>query len=212
MATLGEITAKVSRRLIDASNTAVDVADVQEAINEAIIFWKVRKFVFNEITDTATLTVGNPELPIPAASFLLTSLDSDGFYIEYANARYPLKKVTKAEYDAMFVSNAYARPRCYAYISGVYQCYPVPDQAYTLGRHYLKQYNRLLTDDEENDFTVKAERLITLHALMILHAELRQDMNMAEYYETAAKSQYDNMALRSNMANAAGELVTDSLI
>lgn len=212
MATFGEIVSRVSRRLIDASNTAVDVADVKAAINQGQGYWKVRRFWFNEVSDTATLTAGNADFPFPSSTCLFPSYDHDGFYIEYGGVRYPVSKLLRPEYDAVFTSNTEGRPRYYANVSGAYKCFPTPDQDYMLGRHYLKQYTDLDADDDSNDFTVNADRLLMLYALMTLSAELRQDMPMANYYQAAMQQEFNNLNVRNNALHSSGELVLDSAI
>jgi len=208
-----DIITAVSKRLIDPSNTAVDVSDVKEAINEAVRYWKIRRFWFNEVADTATLTRQDPNFPFPTASCLLPAFGTDGFYVIYSNLRYPLRKIANQEFDNIFLSNGYGIPRWYARIGDVgYQCYPIPDKDYTLGRHYLKEYADLVNDSDENDFTTNAARLLTLRALSTLSMELRQDATMAAYYSDKEHAEYQNLLLRTTKQNASGSLSIASLV
>jgi hypothetical protein len=208
-----DIITAVSKRLIDPLNTAVDVSDVKSAINEAVGYWKIRRFWFNEVSDTATLTAQDPNFPFPTASCLLPAFGSDGFYIIYSNLRYPLLKVTNQQFDQAYLSNGYGIPRWYARIGDVgYQCYPIPDKDYTLGRHYLKEYPELVDDGDTNDFTDNASRLLMLRALETLTMELRQDATMAAYYRDQGQAEYQNMLLRTTKQNASGSLSIASML
>lgn len=207
MATFGEMTTYVSRRVIDPSNTAVSVADVQGAINDSVAYWKFRRLWFNEVNDTATCMAQDPDFPIPD-DYLCNAFDDDGFCIEYGNVRYPLTKITQQTYDALYLTNGYGLPRWYDRSGdGSYQCYPIPDQAYTVRRHYLKDYDALSENGDTNDFTDNAARLINLWALGNLITEIRQDTGMGDYYRTASQNEYRNLRVLSDKMNGTGKLV-----
>ncbi len=212
MSTFGEMTTYVAKRIIDPNGTAVDTSDVQQAINQSIEYWKFRRFWFNEVADQATLTARDPSFPYPT-NFLVPATDDDGFYIEYGNVRYPLTKISQAIYDSLYLSNGFGLPRWYARIADTkYQCYFIPDQNYTVGRHYLKDYTALSADSDTNDFTNNASRLINLWALANLITELRQDTAMGDYYRTAAQNEYRNLRVMTDKSNAAGKLTIYSTL
>jgi hypothetical protein len=206
-ANFGQLTTYVSNRLIDPNNTAVSVADVQMAINQAISYWKFRRFWFNEVNDQATMTQGSVSFPYPA-NFLVPALQDDGFYILYGNVKYPLVKVDEGTMDSLYLANGYGLPRWYGRMgNSEYQCYPIPDQNYTVGRHYLEDYPDLLVNTDANDFTNFAQRLIALWALANLTSELRQDTpGTGDYYRTAAQDEYRNLRVLTNKKNAAGKV------
>lgn len=200
----------VSKRLIDPNGTVVAVSDVKDALNEAISYWKLRRFWFNEIHDKDTLTAQSPTFPYPS-NYLMPATDDDGFYIEYGNVRYPMVKVEQSVYDALYLANGYGMPRWYARLSDdEYQCYPIPNIAYTVGRHYLKDYADLVNPDDTNDFTTHAARLVELWALATLITEFRQDVQMGDYYRTASQNEYRNLRLRTDKENATGKLTLET--
>lgn len=206
MATFGDIQSAVSKRLLDPANTSVSASDVAQAINAAISYWKFRRFWFNEVSDTATLTAQSPVFPYPS-NFLVPATKDDGFYISYSSQRYPMTKISQPDYDAIIMANGFGLPRAYARIGDTqYQCYPIPDQNYTVGRHYLKQYADLSSSTDTNDFTIYADKLIESWALANLSAELRQDDKMEAYYRNKAKDEYKNLGVMSNKTNATGRL------
>lgn len=206
MATFGAMVTYVQKRLIDPNGTAVDVSDVQDGINDSIAYWKFRRFWFNEVLDTATLTVQDSTIPLPVSGFLVPATEVDGFYIDYGNCRYVLAKDIQQNYDDAYLTNGYGLPRWYARVGQNYVCWPIPDQAYTIGRHYLKDYPALVNATDTNDFSVYAARLIELWALANLSAELRQDTDMATYYDGRAQNEYRNLRVMTNKTNGSGKL------
>lgn len=210
MATFADMQTYVSKRLIDANNTAVSLSDVGDALNEAVSYWKFRRFWFNEVQDTATLTAQDPNFPYPS-DFLCPVAKLDGFNIQWSNMRYPLAKLTSAQYDGIYLNNGFGLPRFYARMGNTeYQCYPIPDQNYTVGRHYLRDYVPLVADGDTNDFSVYAPRLIELWALANLSGELRQDDKMESYYRSAAENEYKNLLVLTGKKNSTGKLVINS--
>lgn len=206
MATFGEMQTYVSARLIDPQNTAVGASSVADAINESIRYWKLRRFGFNEAKDTVPLTLNDPIIPLPT-DFLVPFSDDDGFYIEYSGVRYPLRKITQQQYDNLYLTNGYGLPRWYARSGdGNYLLYPIPNVAYDIGRHYMKEYPPLVADSDTNDFTDNAARLIELWTLANLQGELRQDEKMEAYYRKAANDEYRQLRVLSDKQNGTGKL------
>lgn len=211
MPTFSAMKTYVAKRLLDPNGTAVSADDVGQAINDAIDYWKFRRFWFNEINDTATLTAEDPVFPVPS-DFLVPAMDDDGFNIRYGNIVYPLVKITQSQFDGIFLTNGYGLPSWYARVGQEYKCYPIPDQAYTVGRHYLRDYDALVNPSDTNDFTDNASRLINLWALANLSAELRQDDKMETYYRSAADNEYKNLMVMTRKSNASGKLSINSFL
>lgn len=211
MATFGSIKTDVSEMLLDPSNTAVSESVVANAINQAIAYWKFRRFWFNTVNDSATLTAESPVIPLPS-DFLVELPMNDGFVIEYSSMRYPLIKKNPRDYDEIYLSNGFGLPRIYTQKSGVYYCYFIPDQNYTIRRWYLKDYSSLSSDSDTNDFTDYASQLITYWALSKLYAERRQDDKMEAYYSARAQDEYKNLQVRSEKANGTGHITIHSFL
>lgn len=210
MSTFGEMQTYISKRLIDPSGTAVSASDVNYAINESIRYWKFRRFWFNEVADTTTLTANSAAFPYPT-DFLVPAIQDGGFVIEFGNIRYPLAKVAMPVYNNLYIANALGLPRWYARVGDdEYQCFPIPNLAYTLNRHYLKDYNDLSSSSDTNDFTDYADRLIKLWTLANLTQEFRQDDKQTSYYREAAKDEWKNLNVMNGKANASGKLVLHS--
>jgi hypothetical protein len=212
MATFGEMQTAVSKRLLDANNTAIALSDVAASINDAIRYWKFRRFWFNEDVIAEVLVAQDPDLPLPT-DFLVPALKNSGVYIQYSNLRYPLRKISEAQYDGMFLSNGYGLPYYYTRIGdGTWKAYPIPDQAYALGGHYLKDYAALVNNADTNDFTDYANRLITLWTLANMSAEFRQDDKMEAYYRQAANDEYRQLQVMTDKSNSTGTLTNHSIL
>lgn len=211
MATFAQMQTAVSTRLLDPSNTAVSAANVAASINEAIAYWKFRRFWFNTAESTETLTAESSVIPVPS-DFLVEMPMNDGFVIEYNDMRYPLIKRNPRDYDEVYLANGFGLPTIYTLKSGVYHCYFLPDQNYNVRVWYLKDYDDLSQDDDTNDFTDQAANLIIYWALSKLHAELRQDEKMESYYSARALDEYGNLQIRSEKANSTGHLSLHSYL
>jgi len=211
MATFGEIQIAVSKRLQDANNIAVSSSDVAASINDAIRYWKFRRFYFNEVFGSITLIARDPSFNFPS-NFLIHAQKDDGVHIQYSGSRYPLTKISISEYDDTYMDNGYGLPRVYTKQGDTgYKCYPIPDRAYTLGIHYLKEYSDLANSSDTNDFTNIAPRLITLWSAANLTGELRQDEKMEGYFRSAAENEANNLFMATNKINSTGKLKINNL-
>lgn len=209
MATFLQLQQRVSRRLLDPSNVAVALEDVKLAINEAIEYWKFRRFWFNTVRDTGTMTIQDSTIPLPS-DFLVPFQDDGGFEIEYSNMRYPLAKLNQQAYDGIWLGNGYGLPLYYANLSGVYHTYPIPDRAYTVRRNYLKDYAELVNNSDSNDFTTYGSKLTEYWALADLHRDFRQDPKMSDAYYESAQDEYKNLQIMTAKSNATGGLTLHS--
>ncbi len=211
MATFGEMQTYISARLLDPNNTAVSSSTVGAAINDAIKYWKFRRFWFNTRDDDSTLTQGDPVIPLPD-DFLVELPMNDGFVIAYGGMRWPLIKKNPRDYDDVYLTNGTGLPQIYTVKAGVYYCYYLPDQNYTIRRYWLRDYEDLENSNDTNDFTDNADRLIELWALANLMAELRQDKEMETYYRNAAKDEYSNLGVMNAKVNSPGHATLHSYL
>lgn len=211
MATFAQMKTWVSKRLQDPDNTAVSSDDVGELINQAQSYWKNVRFWFNERTDTTTLTQGNPSIPLPT-DWLVPSID-DAFVIEYSGIRYPLKKVSESQYNAMYLSNGIGQPWWYARLANdEYQVYPIPDRDYTLRRFLVKNYDDFTADGDENDFSINSPRLLQYTAAAYGSRDFRQDMDMYTAFFKEATLEEENLLVTTRKDNATGSLTITSML
>lgn len=211
MATFGEMQTYVSARLLDPNNTAVPSSSVASALNDALRYWRIRRFWFNTASQDLTLTQGDPLIPLPD-DFLVELPMNDGFVIAYGSMRWPLIKKNPREYDDVYLTDGLGLPEIYTVKAGDYFCYFIPDQNYTIRVYYLKQYEDMENSNDTNDFTENAERLLELWALANLSAELRQDDKMESYYRAAAQDEYKNLGVFNAKVNSPGHLSVHSYL
>lgn len=211
MATFGQMKTWVSKRLLDPLNTSVSSSDVGELINMAQNYWQKRRFWFNEVVDSTTLTQGDNSVPLPS-DFLAPSIDN-AFVIEYSGIRYPLKKVSESQYNAMYLSNGVGQPFWFArQATSGYKVYPIPDRAYTLLRFYLRSYADFSADSDTNDFSENANLLLQYSAAAYGMRDFLQDQNMYNAFVEQSKSEYQNLLLQTRKDNATGSLAINSMI
>ena len=223
-ATFGQLQTRVAARLIDPSNVAVSSSNVAQAINDAVSFWKTRKFWFNNKLITLTLDLGDPFIlgygnsnatypnaPVLPSNFLFED-EKDGFVIQYNNQNYPLDKVHPREYDNSFLSNGNGLPFIYTWRNGNYEIYWLPQLAYTMQVNFYADYPDLVNPNDTNDFTTYADKLIEYDAISRLLSDLRLDDDRAAKFAARAETENINLKSRSRKQNATGRLVVDTIL
>ena len=223
MPTFGEMKPSIAKRLIDPSSTAVSLTDVGDAINDAIKFWKYQRFWFNEgdvdlimdINDPFILQYGNSKPAYPSAPVLpsdfLVETPENGFVINWNNLSYTMIKKQPREYDSVNVRGI-GLPYIYCFRAGNYEFYFHPNIAYTMTVRYLRDYIPMTLDNETNDFTDYADKLIIYDALYRLSSELRQDEKMALYYSNARSLELTNLVQRTSKQTETGKLSVETIL
>lgn len=221
--TFGTLKTKISKKLIDAGQTAISDADVGDAINDALHYWKQKRFWFNEAQTTLTMDVndpfvlgyGNSNSTYPSAPVLpqdfLYEFPEDGFVINYNSLSYRFLKVTPAQYDDQSIQGI-GIPYIYTFRNGNYEFYFYPNLAYSLQVNYLKDYSDLVTTGDTNNFTAYADRLLMYEALSHLYSENRQDIEQGATYAAKAKREYDLLKMRSGTNVTTGRLTVSSIL
>lgn len=231
-ATFGSLQLKISKKLIDANQTAIAASDVADALNDALRFWKQKRFWFNEaqavltmdispavdgstMSDPYVLGYGNTNANFPNAPVLpqdfLYEFAKDGFVINYSQLRYRFEKVPPSVYDDSNV-NGIGIPYIYTYRNGNYEFYYYPNIAYQLTVNYLKDQADMVNATDTNVFTQYADRLIMYEALSHLYGENRQDGDQAAAYAAKAQREYTLLRTRSAENAATGQLQTHSIL
>jgi hypothetical protein len=209
MATLGELQTSIAARVLDVNNTAVSLAQITSALNDAIRTWKLERYWFNTKTDNVTLTTDSAVLT-PPSDFLI-ELPKSGFTIDYGNTKWPLMKISPLEYSESD-NQSNGLPRVYEWVGGIYSVYYIPDQDYTVICRYIKDYDNLVNTSDTNDFTVNATDLITYDALAKLHGELRQDEKMESYYSARAENEHKLLTKFTSKNTGSGRLSVETIL
>lgn len=223
VATFGSLQTKISKKLIDANQTAIAGADVADALNDALHYWKQKRFWFNEgqatltmdINDPYVLGYGNtnsdyPNAPVLPSDFLY-EFDKDGFVIPYSKLKYRFEKVPPAAFDDADIQGI-GIPYIYTFRNGNYEFYFYPNLAYSLTVNYVKDVADMVNQNDTNVFTVNADRLLMYEALSHLYGENRQDESQGGLYAGKADREARLLKTRSSNNNASGNLSVSSIL
>lgn len=210
MPTFAELKGRVAQALLDPNNAAISDADVGQAVNDALRYWRYRRFWFNSAKVDLTLVAGNPVVPnVPAD--LLFEMAKFGLVVKYNQLSYPLRKVLPHEYDAQN-NEAQGLPEIYTWRNGQFELFWYPNQAYTLTLNYVKDYAPLVNAADNNDFTNQADSLLIYEAASRLYGTLRQDRQKADDYLRDAMREYDNLCIKTGKQTGSGSLAVDTII
>jgi hypothetical protein len=230
--TYGSLQTKVSKKLIDSGNSAISASDVGDALNDALHYWKQKRFWFNEAQtnltmDTTAATDGSltsdpfvlgygntnslfPNAPVLPQNFLY-EFEKDGFVIPYSKLYYRFKKVSPAQYDDNNIGGI-GIPYIYCYRNGNYEFYFLPNIAYKLTVNYLADQVDMVNSSDSNVFTKYADRLLMYEALSHLMGENRQDDTQDNSFAAKADREYRLLKTRTSNNNAAGVLAVESIL
>jgi hypothetical protein len=232
-ATSSTIVTKISRKLIDQNNTAVAVTSVQDAVQDALHFWKQKRFWFNEAATTFNLDIspaldgsassdpfilgyGNTNALYPHAPVLPQNFGwefpEDGFVIKYSNLSYRFDKVSPAKYDDTNIQGV-GLPYIYTFRQGNYEFYFYPNLAYSMTCNYIMDVpDFTFNAGETNIFTQYADRLITYEALSHLFGEDREDPDSDTKYSAKADKEFTMLKTRGSQNVASGKLSYSSIL
>lgn len=205
MPTFAELKSKASRRLLDASNTAVTDAEVGTALNDAISYWKWKPFWFNQKEASFSLVANNAEVTNFPTDFL-APVKPGAFIIRYGQVNWDVALVNSQQYDDEFTENGTGLPYIITPRNDSWFVYFIPDQAYTMKVRYFQDYTDLSADSDTNDFTTYADQLILYDALSRLQAELRQGPEMETYYTARTQDEYKHLLSQTHNRFSTGRL------
>lgn len=235
MATFGQLQTKVSTKLIDAGQTAVSASNVEDAINDALHYWKFRRFWFNERQTTLTMDINDPFVFMygqsnsnyPSAPVLpqlfLYEFPDDGFVIYYNQLRYTMKKRHPMVFDNQAIGgntgpagvpsgSGLGIPYMYTFRQQTYEFYFYPNLNYSLVVNYITDYADLVNASDTNDFTINADRVLLYEALSHLYGENRQDQQMENSFFAKADREYENLKMRGFSMQESGELTCENIL
>ena len=210
MATFGELKSRIAGALIRNDLTT----QIEDTINRVIRFYQSRHFWFNEEVVTITLNAGDAVVPNLPSDFLY-EVPQDGLTIVFNQSRFVLKKVHPGTYDEINYDGQ-GLPYWYTNRNGQLLLYYVPDQAYDLQLYYVKNYPELTSDNQSNDWTNEAERLIFAKSMADLYLEQLHERgntpSLYETYEQRADEEERQLRIRNNARIGTSSLITENII
>lgn len=207
-----QLRTKVARKILDPLNSAVTDENVGDAINDALAYWKYRRFWFNEHHSIATLSVSVGNFTNVLPDDFLYEFPEDGFNIPYNNITYPLFKKSPQIFDTTAIANAVGLPYIYTTRNGNYELYFNPQLAYSLNIYYIQDQTPFANDSDTNPFSEYADQMLIYEAISRLIGEDRQDLQMNNSYWQKADREEKNLKQRTFKQTASGSLTVETII
>lgn len=150
------------RILDEMVNESLTAAQVNNAIQSAIVHYQPRRFYFNENRGETFSTVVSQEFYSTAANANIPNLSFiDKLTITVNGSRYHLEPQPWEWIDKVSVmSTTNGQPTDYCYYSQQIRLYPIPDAVYTVRISGLVRLAALSADGDSNAWTTDAEALI----------------------------------------------------
>jgi len=201
MAALDDLKVRIAYEI---DRTDVDSA-VADAVTSAIKFYKFKRFVFNETTNTLTTVSGTSEYTtaLDAPNTLpddILELDTARITINSSD-RYLLSPLTFEDIDGRDTSSTYtSRPVFYAWRAENLRLYPTPNDAYVIDLRYLANI-------DEETWATRAEAMIRCRAKKELYAHVLWNAEKAMLMEQFEKQEFDALKREYVIKNSSGRVV-----
>ena len=210
MSTLSQLRSRISNKLSAGNLVDPTSAEIDDQINSVIKFYSSDEFWFNEQIVSLTATTDSAVLTGLPADFQ-QEIVPNGLVLIDNSIPHPLTKITPAEYDSMD-SGTTGLPNRYIYRAGNFELLNYPDQAYTINLFYRKNYATLVNDDDTNDFTNYAERLIEYKTLSDLFGDYKDDDKKALFYDAKSLDEFNAVKKQTYNLTSTGVLVTENIV
>lgn len=210
MATLSELRDRILSKLDDGAVQRPNASEVVAQINSTIDyyendgFWFTQELVELRCTPNQRILDGVPD------DFKMV-VEPNGLVILQGNIRYPMEHVTPLAFDTIDV-DATGRPVWYTYRDGNFELYYIPDLDYRVRFFYRKRFADLVNDNDENDFTRFADRLIEYRTLADLLLDYREDEVRGAQYIARAEDELAKIQTETYNRTSTGNLSTESIV
>lgn len=170
--------------------TDLDAAIVR-AVQAAIRHYERKRWHWNETTTTLTASNGVATLSVPSDFLVLDLLE-----VQFQSASYALQRES---FDFIKHMNAWPGgnnlPTRFTQRGATFEVAPIPDSAYLLNCHYLKQLVELTSASmtATNDWLSAAEDLIVYHATKIMWANVLRNGQEAAQYAQLERDAYTEL-------------------
>lgn len=193
----------MQNRIADELARSDLTAQIQNAIQSAILFHESERFWFNEGESTAATAAGTQAYAVPS-----DFLEADQLTVTVSGSRTPLCLRPWAWMRAVSqTTTSTGRPTDWSYYADQLWLYPVPDSSYTLTLSYLKRLSALSGAGDSNAWMTEGEELIRTRAKSDLFAHVIRDFD-----EALAMKQLEQDALAKLRAKAGAKLSTGRLL
>lgn len=211
MTTLSGLRTLISTKLADGNLVDPTATQIDAQINSTIDYYETDAFWFSEEIATINTIAGDPVLSGIPVDFKQEILPN-GLTVVEGQVPYPLKKLTPLQYESVFIENATGLPRAYTYRKGRFELWYTPDKVYEMKLFYRKKYVDLVDDNDTNDFTENASRLIEYKTLADLLRDYRSDTERALLYDRQVEIEYNKIKKETNNRTVTGYLTTENIV
>lgn len=197
MTTFGAMKARIA----DETLRSDLVTQIGNAIRSAIAEYRAERFWFNEASAQTVTTAGDAVITPPVGLVrvdFVEAVQGPGLH----GTRYRLQSVSFEVRQAMSASATQGPPRTWAGYRDKILLYPVPDGAYPLWLHHLRDLPALEADTDSNAWLTEAGDLIRQAAKRILYSDVVDDERRAAI--AAAAEHRALAALRGQSLNRTG--------
>lgn len=170
--TLATMRARLADDFLDSLLSA---AQINTAINRAIIHYQTEPFWFTQTSDTFS-TVASQQSYTTADGVASDILSIDYVKILISGNNTNLRPTEFPELQRRtYNSSDLGQPSVFAWGLSKIWLYPIPDGAYTVTMYYRKSYSELSADADTNDWLTYAEDLIEARATLWLASRITKD-------------------------------------
>lgn len=195
MATYGEMQTNIKTLL---SRADLDLL-IPQSIKQAIQFYELEPFAFNESLGSVVTTSGTAFYTLTAVlQMIQVKITENGYTRSMTNK-------TFQEIEETDITNYTTSPVWWALFNDRLRIYPTPDATYTISYAYVVKPATLSASTDSNVWTTTAYNLIENRALWWLHNYKTRNIPLANQYKNGETENY--LMLRgSNALNAAGRV------
>ena len=198
MSTYGTMQSRIADDIARTDLTS----QIRTAILNAIVYYSVERFWFNQGVATAATVDAQQNYDLPS-----DFIAADSLRITVNSSVYDLFPRTKQYIDQLTVTASHeGQPSDYAIYAEDFWLWPIPDAVYTLTLAYHKKFAVLSASADTNAWMVEAEQLIRNRAEWELYGTLLRDIAMAN----ACKSM--ELEALANLKNMTGRQVASGTI
>jgi len=211
MTTLSGLRNLIANKLADGNLIDPSAAQIDDQINSTIEYYGVDEFWFSENIVTLVTIQDDPILQGIPLDFR-QEIMPNGLTVIESQVPYPLKKLTPLQYESAFLQNATGLPRYYTYRNGRFELFYTPDKEYEVKLYYRKKYAPLENDNDSNDFTENASRLIEYKTIADLLRDYRDDNQRAAIYDVRVADEYKKIKRETVNRSTTGYLTTENIV
>jgi len=213
MANLYDIRTKVANKLSDGLLVRPTSEQIDAAINSSIAYYENNYFWFQEGSYSYTLADEQAELsPLPEDFKFQRSPNDIILQATDSKVKEKLVFLHPVEFDKLSIRWS-SRYMAYTFRDGKIEIYPTKGhEGDVLTLYYWKSYTDLVNDEDENDFTIHASRLIETKTMLDCLIDYKQEDARISVYYSKEKDELRTIKRETYNRTSTGRLITENII